>query len=120
MSSRNKIAVFSILILIAVVIAGPLFAQGKIGDPIPEFPEAISILLGVGASAVVGFFKKFLPENDLVRLLTAAAVSVAAAFIALLVAGVSLSADAAYLIAATFAFSQVTWTSFKAIVGLSK
>lgn len=102
--------------ILLLILPFAVFAQE--GPPvIPEFPAQLSVVLGVLSSIVVAFFKSKLPENDLVRLVVAAALSVATSIIAAFAVGLELgnASNVALFLSAVYAYSQVSWTFYKAI-----
>lgn len=103
---------FFFLILLLLI---PVVVMAQEGE-IPEFPGEISIILGAVASVLTGALKK-ITDDDLGRLLIAGGASAAVAIIAAFVAlgAPAGTAEWTLFISAVFAYSQVTWNTFKVI-----
>lgn len=107
----TKVLIFLMLLLSVTAV----FAQ--VEPVMPEFPPGMTVILGVIASGIIGFLKKRLPASALVRLLVAVGLSVVTAIAGAFIADVPLGGDAdtAFFLTVVFAFSQVTWNTWKSI-----
>lgn len=117
----NRFGVFVVKTFVCFLVLLFVFApllRAQDGEPLlPEFPEQLAIVLGVLSSVITGFFKKRLPQNDLIRLLVAAGLSLATAVVAAFAVDIFPAGASgwALFLGAVYAYSQVSWTFYKAI-----